>query len=32
MREKRQKVTGQEKPDISDLLPWMRAKARDNAR
>ncbi|GHJ89286.1 hypothetical protein NliqN6_5688 [Naganishia liquefaciens] len=32
MREKRQKSTGQEKPDLTDLLAWMRAKARDNAR
>ncbi|KAJ9118658.1 hypothetical protein QFC22_003878 [Naganishia vaughanmartiniae] len=32
VREKRQKETGEEDPDLSDLLPYMRAKARDNAR
>lgn len=32
MREKRQKDTGQDEPDLDDLLPQMRAKARDNAR
>lgn len=32
VREKRQKETGEENPDLDDLLPYMRAKARDNAR
>ncbi|KAJ9101239.1 hypothetical protein QFC21_003458 [Naganishia friedmannii] len=32
VREKRQKEPGEENPDLSDLLPYMRAKARDNAR
>lgn len=32
VREKRQQEDGQEKPDLDDLLPQMRAKARDNAR
>jgi glycosidase len=32
VREKRQGKTGKDKPDLDDLLPQMRAKARDNAR
>lgn len=30
--EKRRRKTGQENPDMSDLLPYLRAKSRDNAR